>query len=789
MPGKRSRKKNVPSVNATTAGVHNSDRNWPDTNGQERQTKKRDTDVEYNARVSQAILSAENYVDSTLAQPRLDAAEYYAGAPLGDEEEGRSQVVLTEVRDTILSILPSLLRIFCSGQRVVQFQETRPDAEADADEATDTCNYVFYEQNRGFIVLHNAWKDALTKRLGVVTWWPEEEGRISYKKFSGLSPEEAIYFFESNPDAVLIQDSVETGKEVDENGQPLVTFTAKITVKGKKYRVRAVPPEEFFIDPLATGPEDALVVGTRQLVTVSDLVEKGYDYGEILENGNPGATETADWSQERAQRTRGYDWTDRAIDDALRLVKYVVAYVRVDKDGDGIAELRKIEAIGNSYHILKDEPTDGVPFATFCPDPEPHTVVGWSIADATMDLQRIKSHVMRDTLDSLKQSIFPRTWLVEGQVNIDDALNKEVGAVIRTKAAGMIGDLVTPFVGQQSLPILDVVDQIKAQRTGVTPASQGLDADLLQSTTKSAVSAQISAAQERIEMIARIFAETGMVQLFKGLFQMIRQHQDKPFLLKLNGQMKSVEPQTWDADLDCIPNVGLGRGDDQTQLQYLTAVEARQKEILMTMGPANPFVGFDQYSNTLNDITQKAGFKNSARYWKTVSPEEAMTMAQNVINAPKDPSPEEMLARVEVMKALANGYAQVAKIAQDRAKLELDADFQRDQLEATSILKAFELLAKGVEVPIEEIITMITRPRPDVSEKIEVVTARDKNTGTLLLSQMADLLGPDAKKQPDQPPGSGMDDGSGKPGSAAPQPSGPPITSQSPTQVLASKGN
>lgn len=786
MPGKRSRKKNQPSVNATTAGVNNSDRNWPDTNGQERETGKKDTDAEYGARVRRAIQSAENYVDSTLAQPRMEAAEYYAGAPLGDEEEGRSQVVLTEVRDTILSFVPSLLRIFCSGDKVVQFQETRPDAQQDAEEATDTCNYVFYEQNRGFIILHNAWKDALTKRIGVITWWPEEEKRVSYKKYSGMSPEEAIYFFETNPDAVLIENSVKTGDEMDENGQPLVSFTAKVTVKGKKYQVRAVPPEEFFIDPLATGPDDALVCGTRRLVTVSDLVEKGFDYDEILEHGNPGSTETADWSQERAQRTRGYDWTDRSTDPSLRLVRYVRAFVRIDKDGDGIAELRKIECIGNNNYILKDEPTDAAPFAIFCPDPEPHTVVGWSLADATMDLQRIKSHVTRDILDSLKQSIFPRTWFVEGNANVDDVLNKEVGAAIRLKAPGMVGDLATPFVGQQALPMLDILDQIKAQRTGVTPASQGLDADLLQSTTAGAVSAQISAAQERIEMVARIFAETGMVQLFKGLFQMIRQHQDKPFMLKLNGQVKSVEPQTWDADLDCIPNVGLGRGDDQQQLQYLTAIEARQKEILMTMGPANPFVDFAQYSNVLNDITQKAGFKNSSRYWNSVTTEQAQQFAQNVINAPKQPSPEEMLARVEIMKALANGYGQVQKSAQDRAKIELDADFQRDQLDANTILKAFELLSKGVQVPLDQIMTLVSRPRPDVSEKIEVITQRDKNTGTLLLGQMADLLGPDAPKRDPQPPGT--DTGSGGPGPAASdQPSGPPVTSQSPTQVLASK--
>jgi hypothetical protein len=355
-----------------------------------------------------------------------------------------------------------------------------------------------------------------------------------------------------------------------------------------------------------------------------------------------------------------------------------------------------------------------------------------------MDLQRIKSHVLRATLDSLAQSIFPRTVIVEGQVNIDDVLNKEVGAVVRARQIGAVQDLSTPFVGQAAMPILDYLDQIKAQRTGITPTSQGLDADVLQSTTRAAVNAQISASQDRIELIARTFAETGMRQLFAGLLKLITRHQDKPLLIRLRGQWVPMDVSQWDANMDCVVSVALGRGDDAQQMGFLTQVAQKQEQILQTMGMGNPLVKPSQYANTLSQIVRKAGFKNPESFFNSISPEQDMQIAQaQEASKTQQKDPNQLLAEVELAKAQADTFAKLQSQAIQRAQLQLDSDLKRDQMEADIILKAAELAAKtGQAVDWQSIIQMTLRPRTDIQQLAQTLIDQEKLASAQVLSQI-----------------------------------------------------
>jgi hypothetical protein len=427
-------------------------------------------------------------------------------------------------------------------------------------------------------------------------------------------------------------------------------------------------------------------------------------------------------------------------------------FMRIDKDGDGIAELRCIECIGRDCFVLKDEIVDHVPFAVFCPDPEPHAMFGHSIADVTMDLQRIKSHVMRATLDSLAQSIFPRTAVVEGQANMDDVLNKEVGAIIRMRQVGAVQDLSTPFVGQSAMPIIDYLDQIKAQRTGVTPTSQGLDAEMLQSTTRAAVTAQISASQERIELIARTFAENGMKQLFSGLLKLITRHQDKPLLIRLRGEWVPVDPTTWDANMDCSVSVALGRGDDAQQMAFLTTVAQKQEQILQMMGLDNPLVKLSQYQQTLSQIVRKAGYKNPDAFFSPISQQQEMQLAQAQAAAKaQQKDPNQLLAEVELAKAQADTFAKLQGQAIERAKLQLDADLQRDEMESNIVLKAAEIAAKsGVQVDWAAIIEMTRRPRPDIQQLAQTLIDNEKMASAQVLSQIG--IQSQQQPQPNAPP-------------------------------------
>lgn len=695
------------------------------------------SEEEFAGRVRMAIASAERFIDDHVTPHRVEAAKYYRGAYFGDEEEGRSQVVLSEVRDTIQAMMPSLMRIFTSGQKIVEYMPRTPEDVVVAEQASDTVNFIFNEMNPGFQILHSVFKDALLKRAGIVTWWAESEDKVVEKHFSGMTEEEVLLFRQNNPTAEFKYIYPETS--INPLYPTTYKFCVKLVDRQAKYRIRALPPECFIIDKRARDTDRMFdIIGYRDLVSVSDLIEMGFEEEDILEHGAPGDDDLWVAEMEEQERNPGYETPYDDNEPSLKRVKYMKVYIRIDKDGDGIAELRCIHAIGDTCYILKDEVVDHAPFALFCPDPEPHTVFGHSLADVTMDLQRIKSHVMRATLDSLAQSIFPRTVIVEGQVNIDDVLNKEVGAVVRARQIGAVQDMSTPFVGQAAMPILDYLDQIKAQRTGITPTSQGLDADVLQSTTRAAVNAQISASQDRIELIARTFAETGMRQLFSGLLKLITRHQDKPLLIRLRGQWVPVDVSQWDANMDCIVSVALGRGDDAQQMGFLTQLAQKQEQILQQMGLSNPLVKPSQYANTLNQIVRKAGFKNPESFFSPISPEQDAQIAQaQDASKSQQKDPNQLLAEVELAKAQADTFAKLQSQAIQRAQLQLDSDLKRDQMEADIILKAAEIAAKGGQpVDWQAVIQMTRQPRTDIQQLAQTLIDQEKLASAQVLSQI-----------------------------------------------------
>lgn len=713
-------------------------------------------EVEFQSRVFKAYEQAETYVDTVISPERIKAAEYYRAAPFGDEEEGRSQIVLSEVRDTIQSILPSLMRIFTSGERLVEYMPRTGEDIPLADQASDAVNFIFQDMNPGYQVIMSAFKDALLKKLGVITWWAEADDRVIEKKFSGLLEQEILMFQQQHPGAEFLE--VEPEPVIPGNPQ---TYRCQVRTvdRQRKYRVRALPPESFVIDRRARDTDKFFdLIAYRDMLTVSELIQMGFDEDEIREHGAPGQDQTWYWNYEEVERNPGFAWPEYPPDPSMLRVKYMKIYMRVDKDGDGVAELRCIHAIGTGCYILKDEVVDHAPFALFCPDPEPHAVFGHSIADVTADLQRIKSHVLRATLDSLAQSIFPRTAVVEGQCNLDDVLNKEVGAIVRMRAPGMVQDLSTPFVGQSAMPILEYLDEIKAQRTGVTPASQGLDADLLQSTTKAAVTAQISAAQERIEIIARTFAETGMKQLFSGLLKLICRHQDKPLLIRLRGEWQPVDPTIWDENMDCTVAVALGRGDDAQQMAFLAQIAQKQEQIVQTLGADNPLVKPSQLANTYAQMVRKMGFKNPEAFFTPLNAQTDAMLAQQSQQAKQSQvDPNVLLAKVELAKAQADTFAKLEAQAIDRAKLQLEEDYKRDQMEADILLKAADMAGKyGIQVDWQQIIAMTQRPRQDIQQLADVLIANEKQASAQILAQIGiqasqAMQGGSAPQQPQAP--------------------------------------
>jgi len=696
------------------------------------------SETEFAASVKQAVDDAVDYIDGFIAPARAKATSYYRGDPFGNEEDGRSQIVMTELRDVVQAITPSLLRIFTASENVVEYMPRTEATVEMAEQATDYINFIFYNDNPGFQTLQNAFKDALVRKTGIIKWRWSEDKEISEAEFTGLDDGQ-IALLQSDPEIEIIEletvniqeaqvDPI-TGQEMP----PILSHEVKIRRSRPKNRVviEAVPPEEFLISRDARDLDKAFYVGHRSLKTMSELVAMGYDRKEIEEYSGQGDVFSINTeAQTRNPAILSFMNHVDSPDQSARRVLYVESYVRIDKDGDGIAELRKVCSIGNAHHILHDEIATDVPFAVFCPDPEPHMIIGQSLADQVMDLQIIKSNIVRNTLDSLAQVIHPRTVVVEGQVNLDDVMNNETGAIIRSRQPGMVQPLSQPFVGQSAMPLIAYMDEVRAQRTGVSQASQGLDPDVLQSTTKAAVTATVQGAQERIELIARIFAENGMKRLFRGLLKLICRHQDHARVLRLRGKWVNVDPRYWDADMDVSVNVAFGHGTDQDRMQFMMLLAQRQEQIMQLLGPSNPLVDISQYRNALAKITELAGIKDVSRYFKPVDPQQAQILAQQ-LNMSKPPDPNLALVAIEQQKAQvsqAKAQADIAmnseKLAIEREKAIMEDARERERIQAEAMLRAAEIQAKyGSQIDIARLERMFDHDREVILAQIKADSA------------------------------------------------------------------
>ena len=643
--------------------------------------------------ISMELTDAVSYIDTDLSPIRAKGTEYYRGDLFGTEEDGRSQVVAMEVRDTVSAMMPSLMRIFFSTENTVEFVPTGPEDVANAQQATDYCNFIFNSDNNGFLTTYATFKDSLVRKCGIMKCWWEEDETVRIEEYSGLDDQTLQILMQEQTDVMVMN------TYPDQVMGQLHDVQIKRKIKGGRVRIMSVPPEELLLDRRARSFDDSAIIAHRQMATVAQLIEMGYEEDEVRENITSNDLDTNEEYLAR-QPMSSFGVSVESANPMMERVLYVEAYLRVDYDKDGIPELRKVCCIGSGYKIVRNLPTSYIPFVDFPCDPEPHTspLEAMSIFDITHDLQEIKSEILRNTLDSLAQSIHPRTAIVEGQVNIDDVLNNETGAIIRMRAPGMVQPFSTPFVGQAAFPMLDYIDQIREDRTGMSKAAMGLNADALQSSTKAAVAATISASQGRIELISRLMAE-GMKKLFKSILFLVTTHQDKARMVRLRNEFVQIDPRAWDAAMDCSINIGLGNGDTNERIAALMQIAAKQQEAITQLGAVNPLVTPAQFSSTLRKIVELSGFRDPSQFFNQI-PADYQPPAPP---QPK-PTPEEVLAQVQAQSIQADIQKKAAELELKRQQMMMDNDLNRDKMYQEMALKKYELELKyNVQINTAEI--------------------------------------------------------------------------------------
>ncbi len=684
----------------------------------------RKSDDELLAITGNEIRQSIGYRTGRLSEARRKNLQYYLGKPVGDlappEIEGRSSVVDSSVHDTVEWMLPSLIKTFTGSDSVVEFAPQSQQTEEAAKQATDYVNYIFYRQNPGFQLLNTWFKDALLSKVGIMkVMWDESvvEAREEYNGLDDaemqiISDDDEVEIIEHstspdeedaeqrkkaieqltqqlaqaqqappvqspqgmmpNPQAQQAMQAIQQQIAQIESMPPVMLhdIAIKRTKETKQVKIYNVPPEEFLINRDAKSIEDARFVGHQVLRTLSDLKAAGYTNVDELTSDDVMATMSA----ERVERITFNDESgfqaganDVPGDKTQTQVWITECYMRVDADGDGIAEWRKITRAGN--RLLDNQECDGPPFVSITPVPLPHQFFGLCPADQALEIQKQKTAVMRAVLDNLYLSVNGRYFAVDNQVNLDDLLTSRPGGVVRVKQAGSVGRLDQ---GQGNLAdgyqLLDYLELQKEQRTGLMRNTQGVNPDAMNQTA-TGINIMTNRADSRLELIARQFAETGVKDLFKLILKLVCQHQNKEATIRISGKWVSIDPRVWRNQYDMTINVGLGTGNKDQEVQHLMAMIQAQTQAT-AMGIVTPENAFEAHKK----LSQALGFKQEGLFFSDPSDPETQKKMP-----PQQPNPA---IQIEQSKQQATAQHNQFQAQQDMQKLQVQnqQEIQKMQL-------------------------------------------------------------------------------------------------------------
>lgn len=614
---------------------------------------------------------AVGHWDGQLSEARTKQFNYYYGRNFGNEVEGESQVVSTDVSDTVEALLPAILRIFTSSDDAVRFDPNGPEDEEQAKQQTEVCNYVFNRQNNGFLVFYEWFKDAMIQNNGIVKYWWEEKQSKTQEKYEGLSEGEYRGVLQGDGYAEINEEEhrayddpagiaareimrQQIMQQVPPEGQEMALalleqqpvpqlhdVTLRVVKDASKICIEAVPPEEFGISASHNhvSIQDAPFCYHRARKSVSSLREQGCPE-DILADLSPAID--PDFSPEAIARDRFLDQSSQQFQGADETQEYVwvtECFIRIDYDGDGIAELRHIIMPGRTIWI--NEECEHINFAALTPVIMPHRWVGRSVAELVMDIQYTKSVIWRQMLNNLYLTNNPRKAVLSSaggivQANLDDLLTSRPGGIMREYVPNAIRNEEVPFVAGASFPMLEYMDGIKENRTGATRYNQGTDADSLNKTARGIQLIQ-SAGQQRLDLIARIFAETGVKDLMRGIVYMLSRYSSKPMTIKLRNKWVDVDPREWKTQYNMTVNVGLGTGNKDIQLQHLSLMHQQQLEMLQS--GRGYMISDDNIYNLYTKTAEAMGFKH---------PELFVTDPTKIPPEAKKPPPDPALVKAQM---------------------------------------------------------------------------------------------------------------------------------------------
>ena len=645
------------------------------------------TDDELKSIIDAHAEDALGVQDGELTAERAYALDRYHGRPYGNEVEGRSQIVSKDLSEAVDWAMPAIMRIFTQGGTVAEFDPVGPEDEQQAEIETDYVNQVIMKDNPGWVVLHDAIKDTLLLKNGYVKHWWNETEKLEEPEYKGLViPEVQKMLTDLQQDGCEYQITGQDERVIETPQGPIPVFDLKLRIVRKEGRVRieAVPCEEIRVSRTCRGSlQESSYVEHTTIKTRSELIEMGMprDFVDDLPSYSQQGIGNQEFSRDSVSdesMRNGNASSDKSMDE----IEYREVYVRVDWDGDGVAELRRVVIAGNQVAPGDEwnQPVPEVGITGFVAKRVPHRHVGESIFDDLGDLQEIKTTLMRQLLDNI-YLINNSEKVINERGNISDMLESTPGGLKRVEGlepvAGAVMPLVTPNIAGDILPVVDYIDNIKESRTGITKASAGLDPDTLSNVTKGAFMENMSRASQKIEMITRMLCETGVRELVLRVHSLLCRYQNKQRIVRMKGKFIPINPQEWRERTDLTVKVGLGTGNEEDRQRKLMMIAQMQRDMLGPLGLVDPKKGFALFA----DVAKTLGFDMPDKYALSPDSPEFQQRQQQ----PPPPPPQVQVKQLELQADAQKFQAESQQRQQEKQadmRLQMATDQNRQEYEA-----------------------------------------------------------------------------------------------------------
>jgi hypothetical protein len=686
---------------------------------------------------------AYHYLEGEVASDRKRAQQEYMREPYGTEEEGHSTVISSDVFDAVEGMLPDLVEVFVSSDKAVVFDPVGPEDVEGAEQVTNACNYVFYKQNNGFMLLYTAAKDALLLKTGGVKWFWEKKRVASFNTYRAVDEMQLAVFLTSNPKAEVVEkEEVEPTPEeqmqAQQMGQVLPTrFTVKIKTIEDKGCVRVInlPPDELQISRRHNSIllDDCPYIAHVSEKTLSDIRQMGFDVtvDDVKAAQNEETTGDRDYRETRKGGKWGWWQDDNELDETMVRGWLREEYVLVDFDGDGIAERRRILRLGQM--ILENKECSHVPIAAWTPYILTHRFDGLSVADLVSDFQRISTEILRQSLDNLYLANNQETVVLTDaqgnpQANIDDLLNRRPGGIIRERVAGAVRPYMQQWKGIEAMPMVELINVAKENRIGYTRYSQGLDANSLNKTA-TGVTMIMNASQKRMKLMARIMAEALVAPMFRGIFKTLTDYGMEKISFRLNNKFVQYDPQEWRDGYDMTINVGIGTGDIMQQSAFLQQMAQAQAVVAGSPLGAQLITPKNIY-NLQARLAENAGFKNPGEFW-TDPGEGPMQPPQ------QQPDPRVMVEQAKLQNEVQKTQAEMQMDVQ-KMQAELQMKAQIAELDRQTQLQIEEMRLRQKER--EKAMEIAAQQGRTIALSEEGLMQDEPNTQDVLMSQVAQSL-------------------------------------------------